>query len=228
MAAAIGASDKVVNTFISTTATTPGVTTTASGSSFYVGILTGASETISSVTDSKSNGYSAVGSALTYNGAALKMIMYKAENGTGGASHTVSVTIGATNFLTVFFLEVTAAGAGGEDTAVRASGEDTSSPFTVTSGTLSQANEVLIVLGGTDSTTVSALAESTGFTIAQSVLTGTSDAAGFIAAKVVSSTGTYTPSFTATGPAAMGLWITGVKDPSGAANVPKMLVLGVG
>lgn len=218
MAIGIGASDQVIDTFGGTTATTPGVATTASGSVFLVGVLTGVGQTISLVTDNKGNGsYTAIGAAQSFNGAALKLQWFKKEAGTGGAGHTFSVTIGTSDFLTVFAIEIT--GAGTEDTAVRASSNDLASPFTVTSGTSTQANEALVLLGGTDSVTVSALAESTGFTFRQSVLTGTSDAAGFIATRLVSATGAFTPSVTATGPTEMGLWIIGIKEAGGGGGI---------
>lgn len=215
MAFGVGVSDKVVDTFGSTTATTPGVATQATGSTFLIGIMTGASRTISTVTDNKGNGsFSAIGTAQTYNGAAQKCIWYKKENGAGGAAHTFSVTIDSSDFLSVFALEITGATTGGEDTAVAAKANDVSSPFTVTSGSLAQASEVLAVLIGFNSVNVSGLAESSGFTIQQSILTGASDASGAIATLVTSATGTYTPSFTGTGGLNdCGLQIVGFKNP---------------
>lgn len=219
MALAIGASDQVIDTFGATTATTPGVATAAANSSFFVGILTSAGQTITNVTDNKGNTYTIANASQTYNSALLKCVWYKSYNGTGGAAHTVSVTIGGSDFLTVFFQEITGAGAGGEDAPVRASSNDVATPFTVTAGAATaQANEALLCLVGFNTTNISALAESTGFTITQSVLTGASDAAGCIAVDIVSAIATYTPSFTGTGLTDCGLQLMSIKEPGGGGG----------
>lgn len=217
MGVGIGSSDQVVDTFGATTATTPGVATTASGSSFLIGILTSASQTITTVSDNKSNTYSLVGSALTYFSAALKVAVYKCENGTGGTGHTVSVTIGGSDFLTVFFQEVT--GGTPEDTAVRASLEDTASTFDITGGTPAQAAECVVVFAGCNTSAISGLSEANGFTITQSVLTGASDAPGWSAAKVIASTSQPVASFTGTGLTTVGMFMVSIKETSTALNV---------
>lgn len=101
---AIGASATPI-TGLGTSQTTAGITTTASGSSFFVMFATGDSSTVTSVTDSKSNTYSLLTSVVDSNDGHKNWVYYT-ENGTGGSSHTFTVTTSGNN-LNIFAFEVT-------------------------------------------------------------------------------------------------------------------------
>jgi hypothetical protein len=216
MSFGVGVSGTATDTFNTGTATVSGLTTQASNSDIYIGVIYNTGRTPTVNTDSKGNTYTQVGSPLSFFSATFEMRLYKKEAAAGGSGHNFSVTLDVAEFLTIFVLEITGA-TGGEDTAVRASGTDGATPFTLTSGTPSQASWIAIALLGWNTADVTGLAESSGFTIQQSHLTGSSDAPGAIATRVMSSASAVSPSFTGTGMTDTGIRIVGVKDAGGAA-----------
>ncbi len=219
MAIGVGQTAFALDSFGDGIATTDGTdNTAASGSTFWIGAISTVAATITRVVDNKSNTYTSVGSPIQYLTNILKLQLFKCENGAGGSGHIWELEVDNDQFLTFFVVEVTGAGTGGEDTGARASVNDTASPFTVTSGSTAQANELLIAFVGFNTAVISGLAESSGFTIKESVLSGTSDAPGCVATRIVSSTGAYTPSFTGTGLTDCGLWIVAVKEPGGGGG----------
>lgn len=179
-----------------TSPTTGAVTTQVSGSTFIIFVVTDNSNTIGTPTDSKSNSYTAIGSEQSYGTIAPeKCRMFYKENGTGGSGHTASSGAGA--FTTIFFLEITGAATSSFDSGSVAQAIDTASPYTVTSNTLAQAAELVVVcigndsiIGGTD------FSESSGFIIQDEEQDGTLGSTGAIATKIVSATTALTPSFT--------------------------------
>lgn len=74
--------------------TTAALTTAASGSSIFVAIACHTASVITSITDSKSNTYTVVDSINEANDS-RKLYVYKAENVTGGSSHTFTATFSA-------------------------------------------------------------------------------------------------------------------------------------
>lgn len=177
-------------------ATTAALTTTT-GSTFVVVACKYGAAGATSVTDSKSNSYTQIGTDYT-NGATINV--WKCENGTGGASHTATATAASSDWWWVAFIEISGAAAASQDQLVDFT-NDTSSPFTSgTTGTTAQANELILAAlysdnySGADSWTWG-----NSFTeLATGIEFGRygNMAVGY---RIVSSTGTYQSSVTTTG-----------------------------
>jgi hypothetical protein len=127
--------------------TTTAGTTSASGSSFALLVSWDGTVSISgTITDSKGNTYTAVGTpqgdwTRTWG---VSQWFY-CQGGTGGTSHSVTVNFTGTAFPTAHLIEVTSAnGAPVYDSAAFAQTQDAASPWTVTSGTLTNATSVLL------------------------------------------------------------------------------------
>ncbi len=127
-----------------TTLTSGSGTTTASGSTFLIALSFDSGATQSNIRDSKSNTYTLTGTVLSDGGA--KKALYRCENGTGGANHTASADFSSSSFGTIYLIEVTGALASSFD--VTTQGVDTTSAYGVATGTLAQADEVVITLIG--------------------------------------------------------------------------------
>lgn len=75
------------------TVTTGAITTQVSGSCLEVVVnLEKPTQTFTSVTDSKGNTWTIVGSALTDSGGVVEMRRYRCENAVGGSGHTFTLT----------------------------------------------------------------------------------------------------------------------------------------
>jgi hypothetical protein len=122
--------------------TTTGVTTSASGSGFIIGGIAGA--TAATVSDSKSNSYTLI-SEVSYDFSGKFARLWYCANGTGGASHTATVSQGSTfSNMAVMFMEITTGG-GGLTIDQHPNGADaTSSPFASPSITTTVATEILV------------------------------------------------------------------------------------
>lgn len=179
------------------TLTTPAVTTTASGSTFVIAVLWSNATSISSVADSKGNTYTQIGTTQANFGYDAACAFYRCENGTGGGSHTATVNFAAsTAFPSIYFVELTGVATASFDQT--AQNNDNSSPFTVTTPTLSQADEIVLAICGTNSgDNPITYAESTGFTVIDSETNGTTAYVGHFVYKIVAATTAVTPSFTA-------------------------------
>jgi len=191
-----------------TTATTTGITTTASGSTFVVAVsFDHTTHIVTGISDSKSNTYTLAGTAGDFGS------VYYCSNCTGGASHTVTITFDGAEFPIVHFLEITGAATSSYDSAVTAKAEDAASPFTVTSGTTSQAAELLVsfIASNSGSNPVS-YSESSGFTIQQQDGDGSNYWTSALATRIVSSTGTFTPSYTGSGITGSTNIVIGLKE----------------
>lgn len=155
-------------------------------------IVTATSSSVSSITDTSSNSYS----QIVNQGSSPTLYVWKATGATGGASVVVTINYGASGSRSAALIEVVDPVA--QD--LLASGNDASSPFTITTSTLAKANELVILAGASDSSSNPAtFAESTGFTIQEKQENGSTYWAMFAATKTVSDTSALTPSFTSTG-----------------------------
>lgn len=131
----------------SNTVTTTAGTTAASGSSFALLVSWDDSVSISgTITDSKGNTYTAVGTPQDdYIVAWGRSQWFYCQNGAGGASHSVTINFTGTAYPTAHLIEVTSAnGAPIYDSAATAQTRDAASPYTVTSGTLTNATSVVL------------------------------------------------------------------------------------
>lgn len=204
----------------SNTVTTGSGTSSVSGSTFLIGVSWDATTSISSVSDSKSNTYTAVGTPQNDGGAGSggNHQFYVCENGTGGTSHTATVNFSGTAYPTAHLIEITGAATPVQDIAVQT--QDAGTPFTASTGTLAQANEVIVALCGANIGSAGAYASS-NFTI----LSQENDVSQYwgsaVASLVVSSTSSVTPSFTRTNSsgAAAVLAISFYEDAGGEAAI---------
>lgn len=188
--------------------TTPTGYTTTTGSALFLFVTRQSSATIASVTDSESNTYSQIGTTL---GAVDQCTdVYACYNATGGADHTLTVTWSASPAgASIFFVEVTGVTATPLD--VNVNGVDALSPFTATSGTLAQADEVLLSFCASDSTNNPTTYASSNFTILASETNGSSNWTAAIGKLVVSATTSITPSWTSSGAATANVHVLSFK-----------------
>jgi|GEM_PF-1622038 len=213
--AAIAVGAKRIDHFSSvTTATTTGITTAASGSTFVVAVsFDHTTHVITGISDSKSNTYTLAGTAGDFGS------VYYCSNCTGGASHTVTITFDGAEYPIVHFLEITGAATSSYDSAVTAKAEVGSSPFTVTSGTSTQNNELIFsfIASNSGNNPVS-YSESSGFTIQQQDGDGGNYWTSAVATKIVSATGTFAPSYTGSGISGSTNIVIGIKEASGGSG----------
>lgn len=128
------------------TLTTGGGATTT-GSTFVIALNYDAGATLStalSALDNKGNTYVQIGSTQSVSGA--KRALYYCANGAGGSGHVASAAFSASSFGTIYLAEITGAEAAPLD--VNTAGTDATSPFTLASGTLAQADELILALVG--------------------------------------------------------------------------------
>lgn len=146
-----------------------------------------------SVTDNKGNTYALKLGQTT----AVNARFYICENGTGGAGHYATVSLPFTDYPSLHFMELTGVPAGSFDQVVGAA--DFSSPYTATTGTLAQADELILSYisadgsGGTD-----IYAETSGFTLLGQVNDSSQFWPSAVAYKVVSATTAVPTSWTVT------------------------------
>lgn len=204
--------------------TTASRTSQATGSNFYIAISYPSGETLTSVTDSKSNTYTQI-DTLTDAGNAYIIAVYKSENGTGGASHTATLTLGATARKVIYFWEVTGA-ATSSSVDQHAIVKDTSSPFDQTVTTTQAAEIVYSFVRSGDIVGVTFTPNGSFSTLDSE----SSVSASQLAYRAVSSTGTYGPAFTASGGSNAQVATFSVKEAGGGGGTAfrGTLLLGVG
>lgn len=124
-----------------TVATTAGVTTQGSGSTFVLFCIYD-SGSFTSVADSKGNTYASLIAELNDGPGGFACRALYCENGTGGASHTFTLTAGLPS---VFMVEVTGGLTSGILDKAPTALQDNASPYaSTTTGVLSQAAELAI------------------------------------------------------------------------------------
>lgn len=178
--------------------TTAAVTSAASSSTFYVVGCTTGTPAATPITDSKSNSYSSIQQWTATFGGVICQRSYK-TNGTGGASHTFTMSTTGTATTAIWATEIT-----GADTTnsldKSAKGNDTVSPYdSPTSGVLTVANELLMgfLIDNSVSGTCT-YGAANGFTLVETQ-TSTSGVTGATEDKIVSVTTADHASFTDTG-----------------------------
>ena len=223
MALAVGATSKGRVSNSGSSATTTGVTTTASGSIFVVGAVWDNGFNFSSIADSKSNTYTLIGSELAFG--SVKARLWYVENGAGGASHTATVTVNTSpTYLTVFFLEITGGATSGSLDQSNAR-SDAASPFTLAAGlTTTQADEILVsMIVGDSASNPATLAESgLGSSTVHSGASETDGSqfeVGGLATSIKTSTGTFNPSWTMTGGSTCGVFLATFKAAAAAGGL---------
>lgn len=207
---------------VTNTATTTSVNTSAAGSTFFLFMQWEGSSTFSSISDNKGNTYTQIGTELTANSGG-KSRLYYCQNGAGGSSHTFTATTATNVAITLHAIEIT----GGKTTSILnptppAANDDLSSPLTSNNITTVQADALLVACVGSTNTSSNPAthAESSGFTVQTGAdeTDGSAYWTGCVATKVVSSTGTYSASFTETGATTGAVWIAAFEAAAGGGG----------
>jgi hypothetical protein len=175
---------------------TPARTTQTAGSSFWGAQFTLNGDTTRSVADSKSNGYTQIGSAVNGNAGSTTLRQYYKENGVGGSGHTFTSTSNQGIGPSVFFCEIVGAKLVGV-LHTSNQGQDSTSPYgDAITVTLTKPGLILaLLLGSAEGTATHA--EVNGFTIIEDVTDGANFWTGCLAYKIVGP-GTYSAAFTET------------------------------
>ena len=184
--------------------TTAGVSTTT-GSTFVAILVSGAPFGAGSISDSNGNSYTQEVADLAIQTTYRFLNVWVCQNGTGSGSHTLTVTLGggASNNLNVALVEITGAAVSSLDQVVKmaANGSGPASPQPGASVTTTSANELVLGIYGCSYGPQTFTGAGGSFTLGDSVTdSGTSQQLVW-AYDVVSSTGTYTPSWAYTGTA---------------------------
>lgn len=208
--------------------TTTGSGTTTTGSTFVICIDGYFNYNVDSVADSKGNTYTQVGTKNT-NGS-VGVWMYYCENGTGGSGHTATVTPnGGGMAATIALIEITGAATASYDQTADA--DDAAAPYTITSPTLSQADEVVITVIGCDAPSDRTVSSSNTTMIATATNGSTYLPFG-VSKLVVSATTAVTPSFTTDSDSiTTAMKLATFKAAAGGSSAPprsRLTCLGVG
>ena len=181
-------------------------TTQVSGSRIIMAVESGS---VSSVTDSKGNSYSR---QKSQSGSGFTLDTWLSAEGTaGGASHTVTINFSSSGNRLCHVQEICNAGA----VDVNPSGTDSSSPWTLASGTLAEAYELLITHVGNDGTSnPTTFSESFGFTKYGEVTNGATYYPNSLWGYIAPDTSSVTPSFTAGSGTNAALITVGIKSPA--------------
>ena len=219
---AIGSSTAIVTTFQDPT-TTGSITTTGSGSSFFVLFCSGSGATVTSVTDSKSNTYTLLGSSTNTNDG-IKIWVYYAENGTGGASHTFTVDMSG-NSLMVAGIEVTGAATASIIDASNTAYDTGGTPFNCS--VTSTVDDTLFLGFVLASTTTGTWTANGGFTLGETAVNGTAAFRTAWAYKQVAGASANDPAWTSSnGVNDIAMVGCAVKPAAAAAGQPTMRRLG--
>jgi hypothetical protein len=177
------------------TLTSGAVTTTGSGSSFLIFpvYVTG---NLASVSDSKGNTYTPIGTELTNGGLGVSVRPYLCTNGTGGAGHTFSMTNSGTSVASLYALEITGGVTASLLDQFVASVVSSGPPFDQGVTTSAQADELIVALGLSNSSSATVNYTVGGsFSKQQEQTDGATVVSGCLATRVVSATGTYNPAW---------------------------------
>lgn len=205
----------------SNTVTTASGTSTVSGSTFLIFVAWDNGVNVSTISDSKSNTYTALGTEQL-DGVGGRSRVYRCINGTGGTSHTATATFSGTAFPTLHLIECT-----GVDTTspidvvaqTQTSGGSSGSSSTINTGTLSTANQVVVGLAALNNRSNGTYASSTLTMISQEDDIVSYWTSG-VAKTVVTATTSVACTFTAGNSNGQGgLWAVTLKEASGSGNL---------
>jgi hypothetical protein len=189
------ANARKANTSGANTTTTTSFTSTAGGT-IWVGVSDASGQGSLTISDNKGNTYTQIGTTRT-SGSGAQIRRYYCANIAGGAGHTVTATWGSNSDATVHVLELAGVATASLDSAASAQTDDNNPPWTVTSGTLAQADSIAIAMTGTAFN--GTWSESSGFTVQTQEGDNNLYWTGCAASRVVAATTALTPSFTISG-----------------------------
>jgi hypothetical protein len=189
------ANARKANTSGATSTTTTSFTSTAGGT-IWVGVSDASGQGSLTISDNKGNSYTQIGTTRT-SASGAQIRRYYCANIAGGAGHTVTATWGSNSDATVHVLELAGVATASLDSAASAQADDNNPPWTVTSGTLAQADSIAVAMTGTAFN--GTWSESSGFTVQTQEGDNNLYWTGCAASRVVAATTALTPSFTISG-----------------------------
>lgn len=161
MAAAVRGSSVVGGSGV--TSLDSGSFTSATGDTIGVWFNFGVSTDPTSVTDNKGNTYTQRGKVSRAGG--FTAFLYTCENATGGAGTIVTLNIGFTEYPTLAAVAISGVQTSSVLDVLTTNGVDTVQPWELSSGTLSQADEIVFGFLGSDSgSSTSTFTEGSGMT----------------------------------------------------------------
>lgn len=202
------------------TATTAGVTTAASGSSFVIFLNDSGSGT-RSVSDNKSNTYTQIGVTGSFFGGASNTSVWLKINGAGGTGHTATGTLTGGTFLEVHGpFEITGGALASLVEAFPATmwNDDTATPFTSNSVTTANADDLLLSFTATGTSSgTETLTYANGF-VPVTADGNSAQFSGGVAKRVGVAPGTYFSQFTSAGAGTTEALITVIAFKSAAGG----------
>lgn len=217
MTIAVGQS-VITQSATSGSATSGAINTAASNSTFVVYVVSFPQAGTHSVSDNKSNSYTAINTQTNPSPQPVTVAIFYKENGAGGSGHTFTATnASGTNFL-IIAVEVTGGAASILDTHPAAN-NDAASPYTSTStGTLSQAVELALAFQTDDrGGTTNAATWGGGFTLLLDA-PDSANVTGSVATQITAATTALTSSLTISTSSIAETWVVTFKD-GGSADV---------
>lgn len=213
-ASLVGARATAVGTTITTTA---GATST--GDTLVAVVSYDPGKTISSIADTAGNTYTLAAEVVN----SEKLALYYCQNAAGNASNVLTVTMSGTDsFGVAHLIKITGAATASYDSgSLTANNSDTTSPFTITSGTLAQADSVVIAACAANRDAPAGSYASSNFTVLSEEPDVPSWWTSCVSKLVVASTSAVTPSHTrvnSTSTAARSQIVVAFKALIGAAN----------
>lgn len=184
---------------------TSGAVSTTTGSTFIAWIVSGTAYGAGTFSDSKSNSYTQEVTDLAIQTTYRYLNVWVCQNGTGSASHTFTAALGggASNYISGGFVEITGAASASLDkiTQMAANGTGPSSPVAGASVSTTSANELIFAIYGSSYGPETFTGAGTSWTIpAGASVTDSGNSQQMVwAYRVVSSTGSYNPSWSMTG-----------------------------
>jgi hypothetical protein len=231
MAASIGVHASAAAT-TNLSLTTSGVTTQASGSTFVICAIIHSTATVSSIGDNKGNTYTQMGTTIAGNGGSNKLVRYYCQNGAGGSGHTASVTTATAIGPTLFFVELIGCKTSGGP-SIANQNQDSTTPYTSPStGSLANNGALVSIFVGSSENAGTVNAESSGFTVQETVTDGANFWTGALGTRIGSAASTYQSSWTETTGLSNGppfcVSIDAFDEFVAPVYVPRCLLLGVG
>ena len=171
----------------------------SNGDTVWVGISDASGQGALTITDNvvgSPNNYTQVGTTRT-SASGAQIRRFCCQNITGRAGMTITATWGSNSDATGHILHLTGVAAASLDSAASAQTDDSNPPWTVTSGTLAQADSIAIAITGTAFN--GTWSESSGFAIQTQEGDNNLYWTGCAASRVVAATTALTPSFTISG-----------------------------
>lgn len=176
------------STTFASSLSTPAVSSSASGSNFYVAAFS-SQPGPGTCTDSFGNLYTQIGTDVTFNGGFKHSFLFKCERGIGGAGHVFTYTPSTGGTLVLYAIEVT--GGPASATVDSFSGFNvTSVPYNGTPVTAANANELLLVFAGSQCAGGGLMSDADGAGVLDSVTNG-AILPGFSAWRAAPTAGVY-------------------------------------